>query len=192
MLFYRDNVHLPRNFKLHKDKKIKKLHLGCGFTHLENYVNLDVSREVKPDVLHDLMKTPYPFPDNYFDEIISANVFAELDDWQKVIPELYRISKKEAIWHISVPYYNTPSAFNPNHKHFFHADSFNLFITPKHIGKVNPTHGYSYYYDIIEKEFVPSHSLTALLPNRLRNFVGQSIGNVVSRIWFTMKVVKKN
>ncbi len=192
MLFYRKNLHLPKNFVGggRNNYATKKLHLGCGFTHLKGYVNLDISRTVKPDILHDLMKIPYPFPDNFFDEIISGNVFGELEDWQVVVKEMYRISKPGALWHIAVPYYHTPSAFNPNHKHFFHGDSFNLFINPKHIAKVNPTYGYPYYYDIIEKEFVPAHFLAALLPNRLRNFVGQILGNFVSRIWFTMKVIK--
>ena len=99
---------------------MKKLNLGCGKDILKGYVNLDNNKLKGVDIVHNLNETPYPFSDNEFDEINAKAIFEHLDDLQKVLEEIYRISKKGAILNVSVPHFASLGAFvDPTHKRFF-------------------------------------------------------------------------
>ena len=105
---------------------MKKLNLGCGLKPFEGYINLDFIEREGVDVIHDLEKFPYPFEDNTFDEIFMDNVLEHLEDTIKVLEELHRISKPDAIIEIIVPHYSSSMAFaHLTHKRFFGSQSFN-------------------------------------------------------------------
>lgn len=108
-------------------KKIK-LNLGCGQKYLIGYINCDYSKNLKKDKFIDLNKFPYPFKDNYADEILMDNVLEHLDDIPSIMMELYRILKKDGILKIIVPYAKSDWAFqDPTHKHFFTEKSMDYF-----------------------------------------------------------------
>ena len=46
-----------------------KLNLGCGTDYRKGYINVDVSRNIKVDVLADL-NLGLPFKDNVFEEVL--------------------------------------------------------------------------------------------------------------------------
>jgi len=162
---------------------LKKLNLGCSYNIREGYVNLDILPFKGVNVQHDLNKFPYPFEDNYFDEIICRRVLEQTDDWQKVIKELHRISKNEAKWTIEVPYYNSSIAFNPHNKHFFRPDSFEIYNKKRTDPFGKPL------YEIKNVKLIPSFLGRFILP-RLRNFIGMMIGNLVSWIVVEVEVIK--
>jgi len=76
------------------------LYLGCGLdkkesTPEEEWVNVDIRPEVKPDLVWDMEKTPYPFRDGEFDLVLLKDSlehvgFHRVDD---VIREVKRILK---------------------------------------------------------------------------------------------------
>ncbi|HPC10341.1 MAG TPA: class I SAM-dependent methyltransferase, partial [archaeon] len=66
-----------------------KLNIGCGKKILKGYINLDVVKLPGVDIVHDLNKYPWPFKDNYFDEIYADNVLEHLDDIIKPIEEIW-------------------------------------------------------------------------------------------------------
>ena len=37
-----------------------KLDVGCGYKKREGFVGMDINPKCKPDILWDMMKTPYP------------------------------------------------------------------------------------------------------------------------------------
>ncbi|MBS3084792.1 methyltransferase domain-containing protein [Candidatus Pacearchaeota archaeon] len=112
-----------------KKRQVKKLHLGCGRKYKEGFINLDISKNVKADVYHDLNKYPYPFKDNTFDYIYADNVLEILTSITKPMEELSRISKKGAIIEIIVPLAPTSHAFrDPTHKTFFTYRTFEYFL----------------------------------------------------------------
>ena len=39
-----------------KMKKMKKLHLGCGTKRIENFINIDIRKDVNPDLVDDIAK----------------------------------------------------------------------------------------------------------------------------------------
>ena len=85
-----------------------KLNLGCGSKILEGYTNVDKFDYYKPDIVHDLEITPYPFEENSIDEIILNHVLEHIGQdpniFNNIIKELYRICKNKTVIHIRVPH----------------------------------------------------------------------------------------
>jgi SAM-dependent methyltransferase len=107
--------------------KKQKLNLGCDFDYKKGWINLDFHKGIA-DVVHNLNKFPYPFKDNQFDYVLAKHVIEHLDDIPKVMKEIHRISKPDAIIKIVVPYFNNFNAFRDvTHKQFFTWDSFSTF-----------------------------------------------------------------
>lgn len=105
-----------------------KLTIGCGRIIRKGYVNLDKIKLKGVNVVHDLNKFPYPFKDNTFDEILGENILEHLDDVMKVMEELHRISKSNAIIKLTVPTPTSADYFtDPTHKHAFTTRSFMYF-----------------------------------------------------------------
>lgn len=95
---------------------MKRLNLGCGNKILEGYINLDVI-DYGGNLIHDLNSFPYPFEDNTFDEILASHILEHLQNFNKVITELYRISKPNAIINVYAPFFlNTKYFGDPDHK----------------------------------------------------------------------------
>jgi len=128
-----------------------KLDLGCGLRKRPGAIGIDVNPRSQADVVHDLNRFPYPFPQNHFDEIFCDNVLEHLDDVIKVMEELHRIAKPSAIVTIIVPFFpNRYANTDPTHKHFFGLHSFDYFVA----GTSNAGFLYSMArYDLVSVEF---------------------------------------
>ena len=89
-----------------KKEKIIKLNLGCGMNKKKGYINVD--KYGNPDKKVDLEKFPWPWKTNSVDEIILYHVLEHLGEksktYLKIIQELYRICKPNALIYINVPH----------------------------------------------------------------------------------------
>ena len=85
---------------------MKKLNLGCGYDIRKGWINLDIKEGRGVDIVHDLNTFPYPFKDNYFDEINADNIFEHLQNPKLFIDELWRISKNNGFIHISTTHFS--------------------------------------------------------------------------------------
>jgi hypothetical protein len=104
------------------------LNLGCGRKKLPHAVNLDVTPDTDPDVVHDLNVRPWPFPDDRFTEVHAHDVIEHLDDLLGVMAELHRVCRGGARVHVTVPHFSSPNAFtDPTHRHYFGWFSFDYF-----------------------------------------------------------------
>ena len=113
-----------------------RLDLGCGNRKRRGWTGVDSNPAVKPDVLHSLDVFPYPFPESHADEIVMDNSLEHLNEQIKVLEELHRISKPDALITLHVPYFRAHWAFNdPTHVRFFSVETFYHF-DPSH-----PYHG---------------------------------------------------
>jgi len=107
---------------------MNKLHLGCGEDIKEGYVNVDLVKLKGVDVVWDLNIFPWPFKDNQFEEVFATATFEHLDNLVKVMGEVYRVSKPNAIIDIGVPHFSSLGAFrDPTHKTFFTYYTFDYF-----------------------------------------------------------------
>lgn len=152
-----------------------KLNLGCGRDILEGYINLDVIKLEGVNVVWDLNKFPYPFQDNYFDEITTKSVLEHLSDIQKTLEELWRISKPNAVINILVPHFASLGAtIDPTHKLFFSYYSFDYYCK-EGISKLY--HEYDYYsqkanFRMIERKILyPKYfKVFELIANKIPRF----------------------
>jgi len=109
------------------------LELGCGKKPYqpkigEEVIHLDIVKLPHVEVVWDLNRIPYPFPDNYFDEVIATHVLEHLDDIVCVMKEIWRILKPNGVLKITSPHFSNYDAFrDPTHKHFFTFETFDYF-----------------------------------------------------------------
>ena len=135
---------------------MKKLNLGCGRDIRKDYINLDNGDLPNIDFKHDLTKFPYPFLDNYFDEILSLGTLELINaSFLEIMEELYRICKSKAIIVVRVPAFPSPySVQNLRIKNFF---SYTTFESFKKDGG-NDTHFYKPEFKTLERRFIYSYN----------------------------------
>ena len=73
--------------------------------------NLDRYKYEGVDVVHDLEKFPYPFPDNHFDYIYARGSIEHLGDFLGTIKEIHRILKPNGTVYIYVPHFSGSGSF---------------------------------------------------------------------------------
>lgn len=105
------------------------LNIGCGKTRIPGSIGVDrVSIEDFVDVVHDLDVLPYPFPDNYADEIHLYHVLEHLHSPIQKVEELHRILKPGGVLHLRVPHFSSLGAFTDiTHVRPFGIRSFDVF-----------------------------------------------------------------
>jgi len=106
-----------------------KLNIGCGTSHMDGFINIDIKELPGVDKVLDATKG-LPFPDNSVDYIVMHDFLEHIhkDKFISVIKELYRISKKGAGWNIRVPYWSANSAHDAiGHYTTFTENTFNAF-----------------------------------------------------------------
>jgi hypothetical protein len=105
------------------------LDLACGQNKQEGFTGVDIGGDA--DIVHDLLKTPWPFRKNTVEETFSSH-FAEhiphyrpefngLDGWWRFFNELYRVCKGGAKCVFVHPYAKHQRAFwDPTHTRYIH------------------------------------------------------------------------
>ncbi len=95
----------------------KVLDVGCGqkpyrnwFTNVSEYIGIDVDEQSKADILIN-PETSWPFPDEYFDVILSTQVLEHVKDIKITVNEIHRVLKPDGIAIFSFPFlYNEHGA----------------------------------------------------------------------------------
>ena len=101
------------------------LDLGCGNNKTPESIGVDISSESKADVICNLNSYPFPFKDNSFDGVVSKQVFEHLDDVEKLMHEIHRITKNKAKISVHVPHFSCFYSYaDPSHKRAFSVFSF--------------------------------------------------------------------
>jgi len=115
-----------------------RLNLGCGNDYKEGYVNIDSSKDVKPDKIWDLEKTPLPFKDNSIEGISAEHVLEHIHNFIPLIHDFHRICKKGALIKIKTPFYSSWGQYNdPTHVRFFSPFTFDYFKKGNYSHQVN-------------------------------------------------------
>jgi SAM-dependent methyltransferase len=104
------------------------LHMGPGREGAMG-IKADNLLEVRPDVLMNLNRAPYPFKDNSFDAAYALSVIEHLDNFFDVFSELHRILKPGGFVVVLTPHFsNEASYIDPSHRLHLSARSFDYFI----------------------------------------------------------------
>ena len=101
------------------DKKTKeeikkaevKVTVGAGQTYLENEENenwtrIDINKDFKPDIVHDLTQTPWPLEDNSVDVIFGSHIIEHLPSLEQFVNEAERALKPGGILVLLFPHYS--------------------------------------------------------------------------------------
>lgn len=172
---------------IHKGKI--KLNLGCGKKYIDGYINCDFVSSVKAEKHFNLNNIPYPFPDNFADEILLDNVLEHLIDVTTVMEEMYRLLKKNGVLKIFVPYFKSDGAFNdPTHLHYFSERSMDYYSTDFE---------YNYYskarYKIVQANlFCANKSLKSKIRTFIpfKNILKFFFFNMYDGLYFELKAIK--
>jgi len=105
---------------------MKILDIGCGRHKTPGAIGLDSNPRSEADVLHDLDRVPYPFPDDEFDLIVGNQVIEHVSDVLALMAELHRIAKPGAIIRLDTPHYSD-IASDPTHERHLTTESFAYF-----------------------------------------------------------------
>jgi hypothetical protein len=115
------------------NKKITKLHLGCGNKKLDGFINVDKFHTDASDLTVDLEQLPWPWEDNSIDEIKMIHVLEHIGQsteiYLGIIKEIYRICKNDAVIEIHVPH--------PRHDNFIGDPTHVRAITPQSLTLFN-------------------------------------------------------
>lgn len=167
------------------EEQMKKLNFGCGSEIWEDYDNVDIQKSPKVTKSFDFNKFPYPIKDNVYDYVYSRSVLEHLKEPDKVLRELWRICKPNAIIEIIVPYYNNKSAVSDmQHKHFFSDTTFKVFVDE---GSIINKKGL-FKIDFIE--LVPT-IIGKFIPRIIREKLDLFMSGLISYVHVKLKVIKK-
>jgi len=166
---------------------IKKLNFGCGKKIFSGWVNVDIQNGQGIDKSFNFNKFPYPFKENTFDYVFSENVIEHLDDPNKVLDELWRICKNQALVRIIVPYFNSSGAYNDvTHKHYFNERTFDVMVNVhKYYGHKKKQH-----FKIKKIDLVPTRLGKLIYPKKIRWLASLVLGDVISEMHVELIVTK--
>jgi hypothetical protein len=185
-----------------------RLNLGSGDKYLEGYVNVD--KFGKPDVRHDLEKTPWPWKDDSVEEVILSHVLEHLGretaTYERIIKELYRVCCDGARILIQVPHHRHDSYFaDPTHVRPITPLGIRMLSqawnrgTLERGGSDTPLGIYwGVDFETVETRFTPSEIWRERHPEQGEDFdrdllIGESkiYNNMIKEVTMLLKVVKK-
>jgi glycosyltransferase involved in cell wall biosynthesis len=108
-----------------------KLNLGCGFSKIEGYINIDNRSEVEPDLVCDLSEG-LPYGDNSVDEIRAYDFLEHIRPGEpvvKIVEEIYRVLKSDGKFEHYTPSTDSRAAWqDPFHLSYWNLNSWLYFM----------------------------------------------------------------
>ena len=185
-----------------------KLNLGSGDKRIDGFVNVDHSPECKPDILLDLEATPWDFRDDSVTHVVLHHVLEHLgrtpEAFLAIMQELYRVCRDEAVIEITVPHpFHDNFISDPTHVRPITAMTLALFDREENLrwraaGSANSPLALQCGVDFRIVEFqnrLDPPAMAALKQLEERDLMlAQAFfnfgRNLISEMWFTIKVVK--
>ncbi len=108
---------------------LRILNLGGGKDRsIPNAVNVDISPDVSPDIVHNLNRFPWPFKESEFDAIYCKDVLEHLENLVGVMEEIHRVSKPGGRVYITTPHFSCANSYtDPTHCQHLGLHSFDYF-----------------------------------------------------------------
>ena len=111
-----------------------RLHVGCGRTILQDWINLDSMALPGVNIVADLEQCatrPLPLQDNSIDEFLLSHVLEHIRQPLPLMQELWRVARPGAVMTVRIPYGSSDEAFeDPTHVRQYFLHSFGYFSQP--------------------------------------------------------------
>ena len=90
-----------------------KINIGSGSQNLKGFVNIDLYKHKEVDIQIHIDKYGLPLKDNSVDYVYSSHFLEHIFNLDKIIQEMYRVSKNNCIIDIILPHFK----WIPNEEH---------------------------------------------------------------------------
>jgi SAM-dependent methyltransferase len=144
-----------KGWSVNRDNEVKivtRVNLGCGHQLFTDCVNVDMSHDVKPDLMWDFTKRPWPFPNDTFSSAYCSHLIEHLRDPLAFMEELARVCAPGAVAVFRVPYGSSDNAWeDPTHVRPYFLDSFGYFSQAAYGGA---DYGYRGDWTCVKREFI--------------------------------------
>jgi hypothetical protein len=115
---------------------VAKLDIGCGRDKLPGAIGIDANPRSDADVIHDLDKRPWPFPDSSFDYVRAQDVLEHVNDFFGVMEEIFRICRDQATIEVRMPFMSSVNfATDPTHRRAGTSGTFDYFDRSTQLGQ---------------------------------------------------------
>ena len=171
------------------------LDIGCGEKKHKNAIGIDIRKTSVVDVISDLSHFPWPFRTSSVDEVYCYHFLEHFSETEKILQEIHRICKRDAVLHILVPHVSYEGAFrDPSHKSFFTYRSFEYFGNSSDL----PNY-FDFKFEIVERKLIfdrivknPINIIMRKIANKNPNFYESKLMWIFpcNTIYVKMKVVK--
>lgn len=106
-----------------------RVNLGCGNDRMDGFLNVDVVPGIKPDLVHDLNRFPYPFRESQFEHVIAKDVIEHLEDMPAFMREVWRVLKPGGLLTMTTPHFSNRNSYtDPTHRRHLGFGSFDYFV----------------------------------------------------------------
>ena len=105
---------------------MRKVNLGCAYTKIDGFINVDFNPQCKPDIVHNLMKG-LPFDSNSVDEVRADDFIEHMPDFVSMMNEIGRVLKPGGLLKARFPHYATEGAYSVAHPRITTIEDFHCF-----------------------------------------------------------------
>ena len=166
----------------------QKLHIGCGRTMLDGFVNIDVLPGC--DVSLDLNVDVLPFEDDSVDTIFSYHALEHIENYLFALGEMWRVLKHGGTFFAETPYVTLTeyNLVNPFHVRHFNEYSFDFFDTAKLGGSANEDTPIAFKKVWHRFHYMPGY---AKIPEPFITYLRRHLFNTTRAIDFGLYAVKR-
>lgn len=108
---------------------MKILDVGCGNAKTPGAIGIDSNPNTAADILCDLNRYPWPFPDDSFDRIVCNHIVEHVENFIRFVEEVHRVARASAHVEILTPHFtNRFSYTDPTHLRHLSYFSFDYFV----------------------------------------------------------------
>lgn len=91
--------------------RLPALNAGCGPVRLEDAVGVDRDPSSCADVIHDLDRRPWPFPDGRFERVVLSHVIEHLEDPDGALREAHRLCRAGGEVVVVTPHFSSYESY---------------------------------------------------------------------------------
>ncbi len=119
---------------------IRALDIGSGNRKLPGAIGIDRLKLPNVDVIHDLSRFPWPFPNESFNLVLANHFLEHTEDVLETLGEIHRILVPGGRLVIQVPYFRSLDAItDPTHRHFFTSATLDYVIEGTNLARYSYT-----------------------------------------------------